>query len=186
MRQLFRDFIQEEINIVLLFLTSILSIEIWEIDDRGRKCLVKAEAVKSDVDIDVTGISSANTATHKCSVQVKAEGFETVTQTWRVFHASYPDSDAAAHLSNRVGFDAALILQTQKLLPKVAIAIPISPTVRDSAKGMGRLYTYLPLPLSTGFPCHIHALFALTPDRQHLRNGEETGLVEGVDRLVNV
>ncbi|KAA1478276.1 hypothetical protein DENSPDRAFT_741097, partial [Dentipellis sp. KUC8613] len=47
----------------------------------------------------------------------------------------------------------------------------------------GLLFTYLPLPLKTGLPAHIHALFALTPDRQHLRNAEEIGLAEGFDRI---
>ena len=39
----------------------------------------------------------------------------------------------------------------------------------------GRLFTFLPLPLKTGFPAHVHALFALTQSRQNLHNSGETG-----------
>ncbi|KAG8998067.1 hypothetical protein FRB94_007230 [Tulasnella sp. JGI-2019a] len=34
----------------------------------------------------------------------------------------------------------------------------------------GKLFTLLPLPIVTGFPLHIHAIFALTSSRQSLRN----------------
>lgn len=178
MRQLFNDFIKEELSIVLLFLMYVSCIEIYEVDDHGEKCLAIAQLVKSPPGSD--GVSSVDSTTYRCNVDVTADILGSVSQSWRILHATYSDSKAATLLSDRLGYDVGPILKAQKLLPKVGIAIPIPP----SSQNDGRLYTYLPLPLSTGFPCHVHGLFALTPDRQHLRNGEETGVVEGVDRSV--
>ncbi|KAK0502390.1 hypothetical protein EDD18DRAFT_1048553, partial [Armillaria luteobubalina] len=48
----------------------------------------------------------------------------------------------------------------------------------------GRLFTYLPLPIRTGFPCHVHGLFALTQSRQNLTNKTEIGIVRGSDDSV--
>jgi hypothetical protein len=171
-RQLFNDFIEEEIGIVLLFLTHVSSIEIYEVDDQGTKLLASAELKRApDADRNVTS--------YRCSTNVTT-ATSSLARSWRVFQASYSDSEAAKLISDRLGYDIGLSLQQHKLTPKVGIAMPISP--HSSPVPVGRLYTYLPLPLTTGFPCHIHGLFALTPDRQHLRNGEETGVVNGIDR----
>ena len=176
-RQLFDDFIKEEIGIVLLFLTHIFSIEIYEVDDQGIiTCLASVELVKSAPDSQ-----DASFTTYRSNVKVTTGIVGCVSQSWRVLCASYPDSEAVTILSDRLGYDVGPTLQRHKLKPYIAIAMPLP--LQSSTSG-GRLYTYLPLPLSTGFPCHIHGLFALTPDRQHLRNGEETGVVKGDDRSV--
>ncbi|TFY52432.1 hypothetical protein EVG20_g10551, partial [Dentipellis fragilis] len=78
------------------------------------------------------------------------------------------------------GADTLHILHEQKLRAKAAIAFPLA---HPSPSAPGLLFTYLPLPLQTGLPAHTHALFALTPDRQHLRNTEEIGLAKGFDRI---
>jgi sacsin len=175
-RQLFDDFIKEEIDIVLLFLTHISSIEMYEVDDQGITRLASVELVKSASDSQ-----DANTTTYRSNVKVTTDILGCVSQSWRVLCASYPDSEAATILSERLGYDVDPALKRQKLVPNIAIAMPLP---LPSSTPSGRLYTYLPLPLSTGFRCHIHGLFALTPDRQHLRNGEETGVVKGDDRSV--
>lgn len=180
MRQLFQDFIDDELAICMLFLTSVFSIELWEVDEHGRKtCLANAELTESDLTKD--DIADSVRTTYRCNVRVtQSDGVES-SQDWRILQASYSDTGAADLLSARLGYDATPTLSSQKLRPEVAVAMPF-PIFPNQAHG--RLYTYLPLPLSTGFPCHIHGLFALTPDRQHLRNGEETGVVEGADRYV--
>ena len=49
----------------------------------------------------------------------------------------------------------------------------------------GKLFTYLPLPSDTYYPCSIHTPFALMVDRQTLRNEKEEGLIKGaVDQYV--
>lgn len=175
--KIFESFIEEELAIALLFLTSVTSIKIYEVDDSGSRCLAEAELVKGQPELRETGAEI--TTSYISGVNVSKEN-DTASKSWRIFGASYPRHEAAELLSERLGYDVAPALEKQKLRPNVAFAVPLD---LDSLKqNKGRLYTFLPLPLSTGFPCHVQALFALTPDRQHLRNSEETGLVEGVDR----
>ena len=65
------------------------------------------------------------------------------------------------------------------MIPDVSLAIPLS--IATQAETGGRLFTFLPLPLKTGFPTHIHAPFALTQSRQYLRNSGEAGIVSQAD-----
>ncbi|KAF7986757.1 hypothetical protein HWV62_20340 [Athelia sp. TMB] len=177
--KIFKSFIEEELSIALLFLTSVTSIKIFEIDDSGARCLAEAELVKGRPETHETGGGSMSTYLSGVNV---TRGDNAESQSWRIFSASYQRSEAASVLSVRLGYDVAPALKKQKLHPNIAFAVPLDPHSLKQKKG--RLYTFLPLPLSTGFPCHVHALFALTPDRQHLRNGEEKGLVEGVDSVI--
>jgi sacsin len=130
--------------------------------------------------LDCRELPDMNNATYRCNVEITTENSDPTSQSWRVLHKSYPDSAATTSLSKQLGYDVGKKLQKHKLVPDIAIAMPIVPLTSSTAH-FGRLYTFLPLPLSTGFPCHIHGLFALTKDRQHLRNGEEKGIVEGSD-----
>ncbi|KIY44267.1 hypothetical protein FISHEDRAFT_25687, partial [Fistulina hepatica ATCC 64428] len=50
----------------------------------------------------------------------------------------------------------------------IALAFPLLQAIEN-----GRLFTLLPLPIFTEFPLHLHAILALTPDRQALRNRQE-------------
>ena len=68
--------------------------------------------------------------------------------------------------------------EEEKLTATVALAI--QPGVfPEGYHAPGRLFTYLPLPSGANYPCNIHAPFALTVDRQTLRNEKEEGLAEG-------
>ena len=68
-------------------------------------------------------------------------------------------------------------MEAEKLTATVALAMQTG-VLPDAP---GRLFTYLPLPSGTDYPCNIHAPFALTLDRQTLRNEKEVGLVKGSD-----
>ncbi|KZP24219.1 hypothetical protein FIBSPDRAFT_1042283 [Athelia psychrophila] len=177
--KIFESFIEEELAIALLFLTSVTSIKIYEVDDSGSRCLAEAELVKGQPELRETGAEI--TTSYISGVNVSKEN-DADSKSWRIFGASYPRDEAAELLSERLGYDVAPALEKQKLRPNVAFAVPLD--LESLKQNKGRLYTFLPLPLSTGFPCHVQALFALTPDRQHLRNSEETGLVEGVDSVI--
>lgn len=180
-RKIFQDFIEEELEIVLLFLNNVNSIKIYEIDDKGRSsCLAEAKLSKRSSNLSqAAGIETISTYVADVAV---TRGGSTTCKSWRIFSASFPRLDVVEQLSKRLGYNVGTALEKQKLHPSVAFAVPLDPKSLRLKKG--RLFTFLPLPLSTGFPCHVHALFALTPDRQHLRNTEEKGLVEGVDRRV--
>jgi hypothetical protein len=178
-QRLFEDFVTEEIGIALLFLNHIQTIEIHDVDVGGsQRVLAKVERIKSaEVPVRYEDVSCA---TYTCTISVTLEGQEPNSQSsWRIFRTTFPGTTLASLLEDRLKQDVSLTLQKHKLQPALGIAMPLSS--QEILRKSGRLFTYLPLPLKTGFPCHIHGLFALTPDRQHLRNGEETGLVEGSD-----
>ncbi|KIO21529.1 hypothetical protein M407DRAFT_80280, partial [Tulasnella calospora MUT 4182] len=62
-------------------------------------------------------------------------------------------------------------MSTDKLLPRVALALPVPHDGATSIPNFhGRLFTLLPLPIITGFPVHINAVLALVSSRQNLRN----------------
>ncbi|KAI0311764.1 hypothetical protein OF83DRAFT_1068263, partial [Amylostereum chailletii] len=64
------------------------------------------------------------------------------------------------------------------MTPQVGLAAPL-----DGPSDSGRLFTFLPLPISTGYPCSINGTFALTVDRQHLLNPEEQVAERSHDKL---
>ena len=79
-------------------------------------------------------------------------------------------------MSERVGYDAEPFLGKEKL--DATIALAVQDPVQSGRGSNGQLFTFLPLPLPTGFPLHIHALFALTQARQNLWNGPERGMIK--------
>ncbi|KAF7965573.1 hypothetical protein HWV62_42856, partial [Athelia sp. TMB] len=149
-RKIFQSFVEEELGIALLFLTSVTSIKIWEVDDNGSRCLAEANLIKRD-QMPVQESGSETMSTYVAEVGASRGGHYT-SQAWRVFSASFLRREAAELLSNRLGYDVAPALEKQKLHPNVAFAVPLDLALLEQNKG--RLYTFLPLPLSTGFPCH--------------------------------
>ena len=172
--QLLVDFIGNEIRIALLFLERITSIKVLEIDVHGNSSVLasseisRSPKVEHPIRIDRTEISTA---------EVQTITDHTTVEEWRIQHTSFPQSDVVSRLFQRAGCDPTSTLSEHKLQADVGIAVPLS--IRTQEVKSGRLYTYLPLPLPTGFPVHIHGLFALTQSRQNLRNHEEKGIVHG-------
>jgi len=165
----------EEIDISLLFLKNVSSIEVHEIDgDGNRKCLAKAHITRDPEDL--FDMDDESHRTHRSTVVVDTLGYGSVEKTWRILHSTFPQSQVIAHL---LECNPISILSKHKLLPEVAIAMPLS--ILTEAEYGGRLFTYLPLPLRTGFPGHVHGLFALTQSRQNLRNSGEIGIAQGSD-----
>jgi hypothetical protein len=168
--RLFHDFVTEEIDISLLFLQNITSIEVCEVNEQGKSTCVATSVISR----------SASTArgdrdiTYKSFITKSSQGKEQ-EKVWRILHCPFPQEDAVAHLARRQINNPSSTLKEHKLVPKVSLAVPLS--IATQAETGGRLFTFLPLPLKTGFPAHVHALFALTQSRQNLRNSGETGIV---------
>ncbi|KAJ7131720.1 hypothetical protein C8R43DRAFT_1133662 [Mycena crocata] len=182
-RQLFEDFVREEIGISLLFLKNITSVEVHEVDAQGnRRCLAESSIQKEPV-VSWTADSDRHTS-FKCTVTVETPLLGRVNKTWRIAHSYFPEAYSTSLLSLRIGQDPRPILSKHKLLSEMAIAIPMS--ILTQEENAGRLFTYLPLPLKTGFPGHVHALFALTQSRQNLNNGGEIGIVRGSEDSILV
>jgi len=108
-----------------------------------------------------------------------------VKKAWKVYHSLSLEAEAAEVFQRTLGFDPTSTFKRHKFIPRVGLAVPSYAsgsnvvTLEDITK-TARLFTYLPLETKTGFPIHIHALFALTQSRQNLK-GEGTGIVPTSD-----
>jgi hypothetical protein len=166
--ELLLDFVHEELKVVLLFLKHVSSVELRVVDD--------AETI-TVAHVEVERETSASQDFNKCHIVTSRHG-EEERQSWIVHHHSADLEEISEIMSKRLQSDVRTTLIEKKLQPRVSLAFPMPNHNSDTAIS-GRLFTFLPLPIYTGFPCHLHGLFALTPDRQHLVNAEETGLPEG-------
>ena len=171
----FQAFAQTEMDICLLFLSSLRSVEFWVIGEG--ETTPSRIALSSITPADHT--SSSNVATSR---RVETTHYSNPGQgkDWLIRWHSIPSSESQDQLSTRIKCDVRSTMETEKLTATVALAIQtdVSP---DGHSAPGRLFTYLPLPSDTNYPCNIHAPFALTIDRQTLRNEKEEGLVKGSD-----
>ena len=170
--QLLQDFIKDEMNIALLFLENVKTIEVYEINERGKKTQIAVSLITRSP----PEVASQGFKTHIASIATTTQRGDN-NKAWRLLRCPFPQEDAISLLVQRTGFDPSPTLTDNKLLPDVSAAVPLS--IADHTETSGRLFTFLPLPLNTGFPGHIHALFALTQSRQNLRNSEDTGIVRG-------
>jgi hypothetical protein len=101
-----------------------------------------------------------------------------------ILSTTSPAAKAASLISFRIGRDARSVLEKHKLEPRIGLALPIGGSSPVDVR-LGRLFTFLPLPISTLLPVHVNALFALTQSRQNLVNRGEIGVVKGSeDRFV--
>jgi sacsin len=171
---LFTSFVQEEIGISLLFLQHIREIEIHNVDEQGiSTCLVTLSIVRTEK----AALENGNT-TFVATTTTTANNRVTET-AWRVIQSPSQQTEAVQLLQNSIRGNPSRILKEHKLLPTVGLAMSLKHSTEQQK--LGRLFTYLPLPIPTGFPIHIHALFALTQSRQNLRNLREIGLIPGSD-----
>jgi hypothetical protein len=171
--RLFQEMASNELEIVGLFLKSITSIELQIITPTGSKVVgnVKFEdAGSSSKSRSFTRGSEPREVTFKCSVS--GSNGSIFSSSWRIFD-SVPDAlITSTTISKRLPNHGNIQdrLKNDKLFAHVALAFPLDKSVN------GRLFTLLPLPIYTHFPIHLHSILALTPDRQSLRNRDETGM----------
>ncbi len=177
-KQLLTDLINEEIDIAMLFLSHISVIEVMEVDDTGVQYIGTTEIKRQHANPP----DGKPEIVHEiCSVFNHLGSGSSIhshrSQSWEIIRMTSSVESAVSLLSDILGCDVAPHLEREKLKPSVALALPMP--LLPSRESPGRLFTFLPLPLPTGFPLHIHSLFALTQARQNLWNGSERGLVKG-------
>ncbi|KAF9267247.1 hypothetical protein L218DRAFT_895575 [Marasmius fiardii PR-910] len=176
---LLKVFAQEELDISLLFLQYISQIEIYLVDEGGERSLYTTCNVSRELP---TIHTNANDVFRLMSCDVSAGCGTDITASWLILSGFFPPQAASEFLSERLGFDVTQALQDNKLLPNMALAIQ---TDSGCAYDRGRLFTFLPLPILTAFPPHVHGLFSLTQSRQNLRNiGEKRNVAKGSNDLV--
>jgi hypothetical protein len=184
-KEMFSEFVAKELAVVLLFLSNLSSIELLVRDDNGCKHLASVEIDRSNGShIEETIAYSKSIVT---VLKGEHESSRRITYAWNLFHGSISEDDAAGLLSKRLGRAIKTSnLSEEKMLPEIALAFPTAPFgVGDGEIHRMGLFTFLPLPIPTEFPCHVHALFALTPDRQKLLNPNETRLKGSRDESVH-
>ena len=163
----FQTFVQTEMDICLLFLSSLQSIEFWVIRD--------GENVPSRVALSSI-TPAAGSSHHDIAISRRVEttlySNPSHEKDWLIRWHSVPDSEAQDQLSTRINQDVRSTIKEEKLTATVALAIQTCVSA-EGCHTPGRLFTYLPLPSGTSYPCNIHAPFALTADRQTLRNEKE-------------
>ncbi|KAJ6531646.1 hypothetical protein DFH09DRAFT_1183014 [Mycena vulgaris] len=172
---LFNEFVQKELSVVMLFLKHIRFICLKIIDSDGVETFVGSAEIPDTSISEKRAFSRTDDAreeTFTCTVTTKASHAPPVSKGWRILHTVQSKSDTLTALNDRLGYKIeATLLAKDKLFSHVALAFPLN---HDESLD-GRLFTLLPLPIHTGFPVHIHAILALTQDRQSLRNIEEIG-----------
>lgn len=189
-RELFYNFIKNDLPEVMLFLKHITSIELSEISPDGTENVYASIQINNADEIIAErsknrGRSSrAETSHYELEVSMKSDpaspNSTSSTRRWIITH--YVDSfeiasDAMAKRLDRVEnpdqVEAMMI--ADKLFPHVALAFPVPDSAASPEQIFsGRLFTLLPLPIITHFPLHVHATLSLTSSRQNLRNADET------------
>ena len=101
-------------------------------------------------------------------------------EEWLVVHQSFVKNEVLQLLSTRAGSPCEKVLKKHKLSADVGLAFLLN-SARSIKPDIGQLFTFLRLPIETGFPAHIHSPFSLTPSRQNLRPHGENGIVPGSD-----
>lgn len=171
----FKTFIQTEMDICLLFLSSLQSIEFWVIKEgETAPSQIALSSITPVIDTSLDNIALSR------RVETTLYSNPSHGKDWLIRWHSVPNSESQDQLSTRINCDARSTMEAEKLTPTVALAIQTG-AFPEGHHAPGKLFTYLPLPSDTNYPCNIHAPFALTIDRQTLRNEKEEGLVKGSD-----
>jgi len=168
-RTLFDDFLKHEINVSMLFLQHLRSINLVLIDAQGGVTDLACCTV-SVLDSLPDGSIKKAVRTHIATRDPPLLSQDWIVKAWR-----YDEQEALQLLKDRIPGLKKRIIEKNKLRPDVGIAFPLNAKMAIE----GHLFTFLRLPIPTGFPVHLHALFALLPSRAGLRWRSEKGIVEG-------
>ena len=168
-RSLLQDFSQAELAEVILFLKHITQIEVHRIDVSGNRSLLGRVSIEKSL-ADMQDVYIRQTTLVKVDGTVEK-------RRWHFRSLDIDKNEAAGVISERLGYDVGNSLTADKLSPSIELATP-----SDGEPITGSLFTLLPLPIKTYFPVHLNAVFALTPDRQSLKNIEEVGNIKSRER----
>ena len=171
-RTLLYDFCNAELEQVVLFLKHITRIDICHVDADGLQVIGSV----SIEDVDPAPSSCREVKFRKITLQGE-DGSTTTSRSWCYRSLTIDKGDAGKVVSERLGYDVGDSLIADKLFPSIELATPL-----NGEAITGSLFTLLPLPIKTSFPVHLNAVFALTPDRQGLKNVEELGTIESRER----
>lgn len=167
--KLLQEFMDQEMEVSCLFLNNINCIEIHEISPSGISTLLAKMVVSRSDPVSSTIFTTV--------VQLDRRN-QVARKEWHIVESDFPRDEAINMLLQLPGYSLSTIdgmLQGTKFSPEVKIAVDIT---TDTKPTRGRLFTFLPLPIFTGFPVHIHASFGIDASRTNLRR-DSVGLASG-------
>lgn len=173
--RLLNEFIDQEMDVVLLFLKNVKELEIHEVAEDGTKRMLAQISISRSTLMEVGSESKFVKATVKT-----LRGTRETTKELYILHSTFSQDEVVHLLLKQTGYTRAALegmLRVAKFLPEVGIAA--DPNVDPSRSALGKLFTYLPLPIATGFPVHIHGLFAIDSTRRYLKRPDEKGVQPG-------
>ncbi|KAG9002100.1 hypothetical protein FRB93_011873 [Tulasnella sp. JGI-2019a] len=168
---MFKDFIKRELREVMLFLKNIIKINLYEVGSDGVKKLV----ARAWIEDPVAPLRSLNrsrkeeSSTYELRIRVE-DGDTSISRGWILTQFVENEQTTRRIMTAQCGDKLSHLMDSEKLFSHVALAYPIPDATITGLLTAGKLFTLLPLPIVTGFPLHIHAIFALTSSRQSLRN----------------
>jgi sacsin len=187
-RQLLAEFVKagEE---MLLFLKSVLTIQVCEIDCDGSKRDLLAITTQNEQAVKIErrklltplqkgadtlltlcqGASNALPAvSYQHTIEVATLKNQTIS-TWRVTSLMRAEGELLSLMKE-------MAAQGEKAVPWAGAAALISRTGNTQQKTfLGRAYCFLPLPQETGLPVHINGFFDLDSSRRELTSDSLTG-----------
>lgn len=168
------QFIYDKLAVATLFASYISRIAFKELHPDGTVTKLASCAIKRHAPDPVVG-----EALFKSSIRlVKTRMGDCKTEErWKVIElAEDLREECARVISEEIGVDVHAWLEREGLNPRVRVAIPIPPPLQR-----GRLFKTFALPVSTQFPFHMDAPFALAADNQRLRDPGEVVESESLD-----
>ncbi|TFK62955.1 hypothetical protein BDN72DRAFT_803733 [Pluteus cervinus] len=169
-RSLFTNLVNGELGITLLFLKHIRSVELREIELSGTVKVIGRMEI-SGAEGSLRSDLSAGQRSFQCQTIFQGLDGQPQTRDWRIIHHLIGRNEACEILLPRLEYSLDELndaLRKEKLRPHVGLAIPL-----DSLGVDCPLFTLLPLPIRLGLPLCLHGTFALTSDRQHLKNNDD-------------
>ena len=171
--------LRKEAKFLLLFLRSVINIEVYDLNDSGRtlsfSISIQEQAAISHQRSQFMEQLSAAHASH-------SSGTSQPVQLLSEFHVNVSDQHSSepevSHwlVFTRVGstnHEVLKLAQAQKTLPWVGAALELHPPHYEKYPTVqgGRIFCFLPMPIeaSSPFPIHINGTFGLSDDRRSLK-----------------
>ncbi len=174
----------------LLFLRHLHKLVLQEIDITGKKVLhveiktdnpEKVEDVSAEIQKEFTG-SLVNICSkwkgqkdelptfkynHHFSITYKEEkGYKKRKEKWAVVNGLFRgESDSLIEQANKV---LKISPNPRKVLPWAGVAVRIDDKNKAQKSDKSKIYTFLPLPIKSKHPVHIHGWFDLNPKRTEI------------------
>ena len=169
------DALRDEAKLLLLFLRSVDSIEVYNISENGEQSLLFKACIADNCKNDVGRKRNRFKGDLQNAYQRQSFKVSSVIRYTSRFQVEITDC-VASHSSmhdwlvvNQVGSQVHEVLEAspqQSAFPLVGAALELN----DAPEG-GRIFCFLPMPAETasGLPVHVNGTFGLTDDRRSLK-----------------